>query len=319
MPLVMDGLQYANWSETVFRQMRQGGIDAVHATVAYHGNFAEVEAAMAEWMLRCRRHRELILLASEFADLDRARRSSRTAIFPGLQNPSPIGDDLSLLEALYRLGVRFMQLTYNNQSLLGTGYMEAVDAGLTRMGREAVAEMNRLGMVIDLSHAGPDTALQAIEASAGPVAITHANPQFWHPIGRNIPDHVLKALAESGGMLGLSLYPLHLAGGSGCPLDAFCGMAAETAGRYGVEFLGIGSDLCQDRPAESLRWMRYGRWSLKSVKEEAFPRPVSWFQDNRQFPGLAAGLRQAGFSEQDAAAVLGENWHRFLRRVMVRG
>ena len=175
------------------------------------------------------------------------------------RSPSCIEDDIGLVEVLHTLGLRFMQLTYNNQPLLASGCYEDGDNGLTRMGREVVAEMNRVGMVVDMSHSGERSTLDAIAHSARPTAITHANPASWHPALRNKSETVLRALAESGGMLSFSVYPHHLKGGSGCALKEFCKMIARTTELMGPERLGIGTDLCQDRPDSILEWMRSGR------------------------------------------------------------
>ena len=122
-----------------------------------------------------------------------------------------------------------MQLTYNNQSLLATGCYEDNDTGITRMGKQVIKEMNRVGLVIDMSHSGERSTLEAIELSDRPIAITHANPYDWHPALRNKSATVLKELSESGGMLGFSFYPHHLKGSSNCSLSSFCEMAAHTA------------------------------------------------------------------------------------------
>ena len=205
-----------------------------------------------------------------------------------------------------------MQITYNNQSLLGSGWQEPRDGGVTRMGRATIAEMNRLGMVVDLSHAGERTALEAIDLSSRPVAVTHANPAWWRETGRNVSKSVVKALAGREGMLGLSLYPHHLPEGSATTLQRFCAMAAEVAGLIGPRRLGIGSDLCQDQPADVVRWMREGRWTRPDPAPITFPDQPAWFRDNRDFTGLANGLRRAGFGEDDVAAVLGGNWYGFM-------
>ena len=136
-------------------------------------------------------------------------------------------------------------------------------------------------------------------------------------IKRNKSDAVLKALAESGGMLGLSLYPHHLSGGSQCRLEAFCAMVAEAAERFGIASLGIGSDLCQDQPDEVVAWMRNGRWTKRtdygegSAAAPGFPPQPDWFRDNRDFGTVAEGLRGAGFSAEEVAAIMGGNWMRF--------
>src|SRR5579875_1320534 len=239
--LFIDGLQFCRWSRPVFAQMREAGLAAAHVTLAYHEGFRATVDRIVEWNWRFRENADLILHATSAADIGRAHETGRTAIVFGLQNPLPVEDDLGLVQVLHTLGVRFMQLTYNNQSLLGCGWMEENDTGITRMGREVIAEMNRLGMAIDLSHAGERTALDAIAISARPVAVTHANPSAWKATGRNVSAQVLRALAETGGMLGLSLYPHHLRDGSATTLAAFCAMAAEAAETIGATQLGIGS------------------------------------------------------------------------------
>jgi membrane dipeptidase len=314
---LIDGLQYANWSEKIFRQMRAGGVDAVHVTITYHETFRETVLNIEAWNRWFERLPDLIFQGFTADDIRLAQETGRTAIFFGAQNPSCIEDDIGLVQVLHRLGLRFMQLTYNNQSLLAGGCYEAEDTGLTRMGREVVAEMNRVGMVVDLSHSAERSTLEAIAHSARPVAITHANPADWHPARRNKSDRVLRALAESGGMLGFSLYPHHLRGGSGCDLADFCGMIARTADKMGVERLGIGTDLCQDQPDSVVDWMRAGRWTKAqdygegSAAAPGFPPMPGWFQDNRDFPALAAGLRAAGFDAAGVAALMGGNWARF--------
>lgn len=313
----IDGLQYANWSEGVFRQMRQAGMDAVHVTIAYHEGFRELVHNIEAWNLRFERWPDLIVPARTGDEVRAAQATGRTAIVFGLQTPAPIEDDIGLVQILHTLGVRFMQLTYNNQSLLATGCYEAEDPGLTRMGREVIEEMNRVGLVVDMSHSAERSTLEAIAQSARPIAITHANPSAWHPARRNKSHTVLRALAESGGMLGFSMYPHHLRGGSDCTLDDFCTMIARTAELMGADRLGIGSDLCQDQPDSVVEWMRVGRWTKKvdfgegSAAAPGFPPQPAWFRDNRDFPGLAEGLRRVGFGATEVDGIMGGNWLRF--------
>jgi microsomal dipeptidase-like Zn-dependent dipeptidase len=315
-PLI-DGLQYARWSERIFRQMRDGAVDAVHATITYHETFRETVAVMERWNRWFERFPELIVQGRTAADVVRARETGRTAIVFGAQNPSCIEDDIGLVEILHTLGLRFMQLSYNNQSLLATGCYEAEDPGLTRMGRAVVAEMNRVGLVVDMSHSAERSTLDAIAHSSRPIAITHANPARWHPARRNKSDKVLDALAESGGMLGFSLYPHHLRDGAACTLESFCEMVARTAERMGPERLGIGSDLCQDQPDTVVEWMRVGRWTKAvdygegSADAPGFPAMPAWFRDNRDLRGLADGLRRTGLSAGEVEGILGGNWLRF--------
>ncbi|MEL6958585.1 MAG: membrane dipeptidase [Pseudomonadota bacterium] len=317
MGYLIDNLQYANWSEKIFRQMRKGGVNAVHVTIVYHENFREMVLQLEAWNRRFEQFGDLILRGTEAADIDRARETDRTAIFFGFQNPSPIEDDIGLIEIVHQLGVRFMQLTYNNQSLLATGCYEDDDTGLTRFGKQAVAEMNRVGLVVDMSHSGDRSTLEAIDASSRPIAITHANPSWWHPARRNFNDEVLKALTARGGMLGFSVYPHHLKDGSDCTLQSLCQMIAEAAERYGAEHLGIGTDLCQDQPDSVVEWMRVGRWSKTidygegSAAAPGFPPMPSWFKDNRDFGAIREGLGAVGLSAGDIDGIMGDNWYRF--------
>jgi membrane dipeptidase len=312
LPLHIDGQQYCNWSREIFLQMRAGGLTAVHATVSYHEGFRETVRHLVDWRARFRQHEDLILFARDWEDVERARASERTAIFLGLQTPMAVEDDIGLIEILYDLGVRFMQLTYNNQSLLGCGWMEREDSGVTRMGREAIAEMNRVSMAIDLSHAGERTALEAIELSQRPVVISHANPRWLKDTARNVSKTLLKTLRAHGGLLGLSLYPLHLPQSGATTLKQFGEMAAEAAEIVGVEQLGVGSDLCQNQPDAVVRWMREGRWIRAREETIAFPPQPEWFRSNMDFPALAEGLARAGFGANEIASVLGGAWRNFI-------
>ena len=319
-PLIIDCLQYSNWSENVFRQMNEGKVAAVHVTICYHEDFRETVENVVAWNRRFERYSDLIIPGRSADDVLRAHAEGKTAIVFGFQNCSPIEDDIGLVEVCHQLGARFMQLSYNNQSLLATGCFEADDPGITRMGRQVIHEMNRVGLVIDMSHSAERATLEAIEISERPIAITHANPASWHPALRNKSDTVLKALAESGGMLGFSLYPHHLNEGSRCTLEDFCTMIARTAEVMGMEQIGFGSDLCQNQPDTVVAWMRNGTWTRDtdfgegSADASGFPDQPTWFRDNRDFKGIQAGMRAVGFSNTDIAKIGGGNWLSFFDR-----
>jgi membrane dipeptidase len=257
----IDNLQYCNWSRKIFEINREAKLDAVHVTIVYHEDYDELLLEIKKWEELFRQNSDLIFLGKNFNDIEKAHFENKTAIFFGFQNCSPIEDDIRLVEKVHELGCRFMQLTYNNQSLLATGCYEKIDGGVTNFGREAIKEMNRVGIVVDMSHSAEKSTLDAIKISEKPIAITHANPAFWHPAKRNKSSELLKTLGESGGMLGLSLYPHHLKNNSNCELESFCEMTAKTAEIMDVKNIGIGSDLCLDQPDSVVEWMRNGTWS----------------------------------------------------------
>jgi len=313
----IDNLQYSNWNDEIFSQIKRSPLHAIHVTIVYHEMFREMVANIINWNRYFEQYADIIFLGKTADDVKRAQREGRTAIFFGAQNASLIEDDIGLVEICHQLGLRFMQLTYNNQSLLAGGCFEEHDSGITRFGRQVIGEMNRVGMVIDMSHSGERSTLEAIELSSRPIAITHANPHCWQPARRNKSDNILKALTQSGGMFGFSLYPHHLKDGASCSLEMFCQMIADIVAQYGIEHFGIGSDLCQNQPDNVVEWMRNGRWSKKldygegSSDKPGFPPALSWYKNNEDFINLQTGLRQVGFSSDEIGAILGGNWLRF--------
>ena len=317
----IDNLQYCNWSREIFEINREAGLNAVHVTVVYHEDYDEFLARVSEWNELFKKNSDLIFLGKDYKDIEKAKSENKTAIFFGFQNCSPIEDDINLVEKVHELGCRFMQLTYNNQSLLATGCYENVDSGVTNFGKEVIKEMNRVGIVIDMSHSAEKSTLDAIELSEKPIAITHANPFFWHSAKRNKSDTLLKNLSDSGGMLGLSLYAHHLKDSSNCKLENFCGMVAKTADLIGVKNIGIGSDLCLNQADSVVEWMRNGTWTKAknygegSKDKPGFPKQPNWFVDARGFDSLEKGLKNIGFSIDEVNDILGNNWFNFYKGI----
>ena len=317
----IDNLQYCNWSRDIFQTNREANLDAVHVTLVYHEDYDEFIQRTKEWKNFFNENSDLIFLGRNFKDIEKANLEKKTAIFFGFQNCSPIEDDIALIEKVHEHGCKFMQLTYNNQSLLATGCYEKNDSGVTNFGREAIKEMNRVGIVIDMSHSAEKSTFDAIEISEKPIAITHANPSFWYKAIRNKSNDLLKTLASSGGMLGLSLYPHHLKDGSNCTLENFCEMAAKTAEIMGVKNIGIGSDLCINHPDSVVEWMRNGTWTKTknygegSKNKPGFPKQPNWFLDARGFKNLETGLKKIGFNEEETNGILGNNWYNFYKGI----
>ena len=317
----IDNLQYCNWSREIFEFNRAAGLDAVHVTIVYHEDYDELLVEIKKWEKLFSDNSDLIFQGKDYKDIEKANLEKKTAIFFGFQNCSPIEDDINLVEKVHNLGCRFMQLTYNNQSLLATGCYEKIDSGVTNFGREAIKEMNRVGVVIDMSHSAEKSTFDAIELSDKPIAITHANPSFWHPAKRNKSNDLLKTLSESGGMLGLSLYPHHLKDNTNCTIESFCEMVAKTADIMDNKNIGIGSDLCLNQPDSIVEWMRNGTWSKSknygegSKNKPGFPNQPEWFQDARGFENIENGLKKIGFSDIETHGILGNNWYNFYKSI----
>ena len=316
----IDNLQYCNWNEEVFKINNEAKLDAVHVTIAYHEDYDEVQKNVETWKEYFNSFSNLISHGNSYKDIDKAHKENKTAVFFGFQNCSPIEDDIHLVQSVRDIGAVFMQLTYNNQSLLATGCYENVDSGVTRMGREVIKEMNRVGIVVDMSHSAEQSTLDAIDISEYPIAITHANPFSWHESKRNKSDQILKALNNSGGMIGLSMYPHHLKDGTNCTIESFCKMVAQTAELINVNQIGIGSDLCLGQPDSVVDWMRNGTWTKSKDYGEgtkdnaAFPKQPDWFEDARGFNNIENGLKKIGFNDTEINGILGNNWYNFYKK-----
>ena len=174
--VVIDGLNVSNWSSpAVYQSLHRGGVTAVNATIAVWEGYRETMDNIAAWLRRFREHADILTQVKTVQDIHRAKKEGRAGIILGFQNASPIENDLARLELFHALGVRIIQLTYNERNLLGDGSRERVDGGLSNFGMDAVKEMNRLGILVDLSHVGDRSTLEAAELSTKPVACTHTN------------------------------------------------------------------------------------------------------------------------------------------------
>ncbi len=316
-PLFIDNLQYSNWSPKVFKEMKEGNLSAVHVTISYHENFRQTIENIIKWNKYIELYPNRLTLAKSADDVKNAYNTDKTAIIFGFQNCSPIEENIGLIEVLHQLGARFMQLSYNNQSLLATGCYEETDPGITRFGKQAIKEMNRIGLVIDVSHTSEKSSFDAIKYSERPIVISHANPIWWHPSKRNKSDILIKEVTSAGGMIGFSIYPHHLKDGSNCTLESFSTMIAQSADKYGVDNIGIGSDICQNQPDSVVEWMRNGTWSKEidygeGAKDDAgFPNQPTWFKKTSDFPNILDGLKKIGFNNQEALKIMGLNWLNF--------
>ena len=316
--IVIDGLQYCAPTKAYFESLKNSGISAIHMTLVYHENARETLSRFAHWEGLFEKYTDSIMPVMCMDDVKVAKQRGKVGIFFGAQNCSPIEDEIGLIAVMRKQGILIMQLTYNNQSLLATGCYETDDCGITRFGRQAIGEMNRVGMIIDMSHSAEKSTLQAIDISSRPICISHANPYSAHAGLRNKSDTVIKSLIQSGGFLGFSLYPFHLPKGADCTVQDFCHMIADVAHMVGTENLGIGSDLCLGQPQSVLHWMRNGRWSKSidygegNADNTGWPDALPWFSAPADMENIYNGLLQTGFSDTEAGNIIGGNWLRFL-------
>lgn len=186
---VVDALQVCGWNRQMFEELKLGGVICVHVTIVIWENARETLNCIGEWNRHFRKNADLIALARTAREIEQIAASGRAAIVFGFQNGSPFESDLQMVEVFHQLGVRIAQLTYNIQNHIGGSCWESIDPGLSRFGKSIVREMNRCGMLVDLSHCGERTAMDAIKLSQRPVSITHANP---------MPPMALRMLSSPG-------------------------------------------------------------------------------------------------------------------------
>ena len=313
---VIDGLQCGRYDRALLERMRDGGLRAVTITASFWEDALETMDALAAWNDLVREHADVALIARTGADIDEAVASDRVAIVLGTQNSSLFNDRIGFVEHFWNLGVRVVQLTYNIQNAVGSSCYEPRDSGLSRFGREIVEEMNRVGMLVDLSHVGERTSLEAIEASSRPVAINHANARSLYDHPRNKGADVLDALVAHGGVLGVCTYD-NIAGAWAATLDGSAELVAAHVEMLGIDHVAYGSDLDPNAPADSLAWMRKGRWTRKEQPGASQPDreapPEAWIDnfDFHKFGLVRDRLVERGLLTPDEAQqVFFGNWKR---------
>lgn len=309
--VVIDGCSFfaTSWSD---RQVISG-VTALQMTVPMTWSGAR-EGLDYIYRLRDLTEREPrfeIVLSVE--DIRRVKAEGKVGFIIGAQNAQHFEYDARLVEVFYHAGMRVTQLAYNERNLLGDGCLEPSNIGLSKFGRKIVAEMNRVGMVIDLSHVGERTSLEAIEASEKPCIISHANPKSRVDNPRNVSDELMKACAASGGVVGMTSYaPLVWMGGGPPSLEDFIGHIEYAVDLIGIDAVSLGSDsevtpgsypqivinrLARDYPEASA--------PLKAAHPGV--RKTVGIESMEKFPALAAALLDRGWSDDDIRKLLGEN------------
>ena len=317
--VVFDGLNVSNWgSPEVYRSLDAGRVTGINATVAIWEGFAQTMDNLAAWVHRFETRADTIAPATTAADILDAKETGKTGVVLGWQNSSPIENDLNRLALFHALGVRIVQITYNERNLVGNGCYERTDDGLSLFGQDLVREMNRLGMLIDLSHVGDRTTLEAAEMSAQPVACTHANARgfFDHP--RNKTDDALRLIAQNGGVIGANAFPPFLRNGFASTLSDYADAIEDLIERVGIDHVGIGTDYTQAQPKAFFDWIFSRQGTKLQDVSDAYPENMlhpAGMETPDSLSGVAGELARRGYADLDIAKILGGNWLRLFERV----
>ena len=313
-PLLMNK-KYIEW-------YKEGGATAIAPTVASGENAGEALRAVGGW-LRFVRNRDDLLLVRQAGDIERAKQAGKLGIFLHFQGTDPLENDIDLVDAFKAAGVGMIQLTYNVKNRVGDGASERTDSGLSYFGLEFVKRCNEVGVIVDCSHTGYRTTMDAIEASSRPVVFSHANAKGVWDSPRNIADDQIKAVAATGGLVGIVGFPGFVAKSDRPSLDEFIDHIDYDVNLVGIDHVGLGIDyyLGQHLVADEEVAKRVyddmittGRW-----RPEAYPPPPHHFPEGietpRTLPVLTARLLERGYKPDDVKKILGGNWMRMFKEI----
>ncbi len=324
--LVIDGLNFFGDGDP--EPLRRGSVTAVNMTVShFETGFEEALDGLARWRAILRRANGNWRLVETAGDIETCHGDGVTGLVMGWQNLAPVADRLDRLVLLHDLGLRVAQLTYNSRNLLGDGCLESEDAGLTPLGRDAVALMNELGMAIDVSHVGQRTTIEAAQASVRPVLATHANARSVTPALRNKSDDAIRAIAATGGVVGVSIYgPMCWDGDPARrpSLDDFMRHLEHVTALVGPRHLGLGTDLPAVADPAAVRHITdftLNRFPAAiGAYAQAFgnrieDRYLSDCASHAELCRITGRLVDEGWSREDIRGVLGGNFLRAFRLI----
>lgn len=311
---IIDGLIVSRWSRSVFEHMHRGGLTAANCTCSVWENFEQTMKKVAQWKTWLEEYSDILMQVYSVADIHAAKKSGKVGIILGWQNTSAIEDQIPYLRLFSELGVKVVQLTYNTQNLSGSGCYESRDGGLSDFGREVIDEMNRLRMLIDLSHVGQKTAEDAIGYSKQPVCYSHVAPKALKDHPRCKSDEQLQRIARRGGFIGATPFTPFMRRGPDSTIDDFLEVIEHIIQIAGENQVGIGTDFSQDSPETPEYWMNdkgYAR-KLTEFGEIKYPDGFELLSD---YPNLVPAMERRGWSEGRIRRVMGENWLTFLGEV----
>jgi membrane dipeptidase len=323
--IVIDGLISSKIDTDAVDIFLRGGVTASNYTVAFpHHDLTETLVDLVKLRRTVSALQDRLAVPTSASDLERVKAAGKTSLIMGLQHAPGFGDHPEIAEALHALGVRIIQLTYNEESPLGTSCLMPEDGGLTERGRRAVAELNRVRVLIDLSHVGDRTSRDVIEASESAVSFTHANPQAFCHSPRNKPDGLLCALADRGGVVGVCCWgPICWKSTEVAPtIETYLDAIDYTVNLVGIDHVGIATDLSERVYTDPVVWNSH--WGpggfypgmVKHLKWYTFTRRwVEGLDSSALLPNLTEGLVSRGYSDAQVLKILGGNFMRLFRDV----
>jgi membrane dipeptidase len=313
--IVIDGLIISKFGRPVFEDMRKGGLTAANCTCSVWENFTETMRNVAAWKQDFAKNADIITQVYTTADILRAKQDNKTGIILGWQNTSAIEDRLDYLELFHQLGIRIIQMTYNTQNLVGSGCYESRDSGLSDFGRDVVAEMDRLGILCDLSHVGPKTSEDVILASRKRVAYSHCLPAGLKAHPRNKSDEQLRFIADKGGFIGVTMFPPFLKKGPQSTVADYVEAMEYVINLAGEDVVGVGTDFTQGYDQPFFDWITHDKGFGRKLTDFGAVINPEGFREIGDFPNLTDAMAQRGWSTARIEKVMGGNWLQLLKDV----
>ena len=300
--------------DTYVNELHAGHVGIENVTTAPPWDDAkQTFERFSQWFALFRDHSEKLQQVERPDDIDEAKSKGKVGIILGLQGASPIGEDLNLLLVFRKLGLRILGLAYQRRNIFADGCGEPKDSGLSKLGEKLVSEANRLGILIDLSHAGRKAAMEATELSRDPVIFSHSNVKALCNHARNADDEQIKALSERGGLIGLAAYGPLLRGNARATMKDFFDHIDYVVKLVGVNHVGLGLDLYPPTPQEF--WAEFRRRVPEIAGSYPFETTLEGLNGPAEWVTIAKGLEERGYSEDDIRKILGQNAARIFREV----
>ncbi|MFG1302618.1 dipeptidase [Xanthobacter autotrophicus] len=313
--VVIDGLIISDFGRAVFEDMRKGGLTAANCTCCVWDNFTETMRNIAKWKKDFAVNADIISQVYTTEDILKAKAEGKTGIILGWQNTSGIEDRIEYLELFHELGVRIIQMTYNTQNYVGSGCYEGTDSGLSDFGHDVVAEMNRLGILCDLSHVGPKTSEGTIKASKKRVAYSHCLPAGLKAHPRNKSDEQLRFIADKGGFIGVTMFPPFLAKGPEASVADYVEAMEYIINIAGEDIVGVGTDFTQGYGKPFFDWITHDKGFGRKLTDFGAVINPEGFREIGDFPNLTAAMEARGWSTARIEKVMGQNWLQLLKDV----
>lgn len=292
--------------------LRAGEVTTVLATVASIEDSRYALGVIAQWLTMERQSSLPFRIARSTADIDAAHAAGDLAVVLHFQGGEPIEADVNLLDAYHSLGVRVIQPTYNARNRLGDGCLERANSGLSKLGRAAITRMNELGIVIDIAHVGRRTSLDILEMSTAPVIASHGNACGVYDSRRNLTDEQIKAVAASGGIIGVCAFPGFVSAAD-ADLERVLDHVDYLAGLVGPEHVGLGLDFATETEED---------YDYFGYEPDTYPRPpwtyppgIAGFADIRN---IGDGLARRGYTAEQVGGIASGNFLRVFDQVWER-